>query len=107
MCAGAQGKFWEYSDQLFASQPEWAALAIATPKFESLATVLSLDMTTWHSCMNEHVMAGMIQADYDRGVKANVRSTPTFFVGDQVIEGADKAPAFRAALDKALAGAGK
>ena len=107
MCAGAQGKFWEYSDRLFTSQAEWAGLAVATPTFESFATTLSLDMTAWRSCMSEHVMAGMIQADYDRGVKANVNSTPTFFAGDQVIEGADRAPAFRAALDKALAAAGK
>lgn len=107
MCAGAQGKFWEYGDQLFASQSEWAALEVATPKFESIATSLSLDMPAWRACMSEHVMEAMIQADYDRGVKANVNSTPTFFAGDQVIEGADKAPKFRAALDKALAAAGK
>jgi protein-disulfide isomerase len=107
MCAGAQGKFWAYGEQLFMTQPEWAAMTVATPKFESLANGIGLDMGAWTSCMTEHVMQAMIQADYDRGVKANVNSTPTFFVGDQVIEGADKAPAFRAALDKALAAAGK
>jgi len=104
MCAGAQGKFWQYGDSLFNSQPEWAAMQVATPKFESYATSLGLDMSAWRSCMTDHVMEGMIQADYDRGVKANVNSTPTFFVGNVVVEGAEKAPAFRAALDKALAG---
>ena len=107
MCAGAQGKFWEYGDALFNSQPEWAAMPAATPKFEALAKSLSLDQDAWRSCMSEHVMQGMIQADYDRGVKANVNSTPTFFAGDAVIEGAVSAPAFRAALDKALAAARK
>ncbi|MEP7346700.1 MAG: thioredoxin domain-containing protein [Gemmatimonadaceae bacterium] len=107
MCAAAQGKFWEYGEALFKSQAEWAAVEVATPNFEAMATSLSLDMPAWRSCMSEHVMEPMIQADYDRGVKANVNSTPTFFVGNQVIEGADKAPAFRAALDKALAGIGK
>ncbi|MBV6521198.1 MAG: hypothetical protein MNPFHGCM_01325 [Gemmatimonadaceae bacterium] len=103
MCAGAQGKFWEYGDLLFKTQPEWSALQIATPTFDSLATSVPLDMVLWRACMEENVMEPMIQADYDRGVKANVNSTPTFFVGNVVIEGAEKAPAFRAALDQALA----
>ncbi|MFN8571808.1 MAG: thioredoxin domain-containing protein [Gemmatimonadaceae bacterium] len=104
MCAGAQGKFWEYGDKLFATQPEWSREATATPAFDAIGTGLGLDMTAWRACMTEHAMAGMIDADYDRGVKANVNSTPTFFVGDQVIEGAEGAAKFRAALDKALAG---
>lgn len=107
MCAGAQGKFWEFGDALFATQQQWAAQTSATATFDSLGTSLGLDMTKWRACTTEHVMASMIDADYERGVKANVNSTPTFFVGQQVIEGAEKAPAFRAALDKALAEARK
>lgn len=105
MCAGAQHKFWEFGDRLFATQEQWAGLGIATPSFDSSASQLGLDMTAWRDCMRSHVMAPMIQADYDRGVKANVNYTPTFFIGQEVIEGAAKTPAFRAALDKALAAA--
>jgi protein-disulfide isomerase len=45
----------------------------------------------------------MINADRQRAEDAGVGATPTFFIGDQRIEGAVPLPEFRAALDKALA----
>jgi protein-disulfide isomerase len=70
--------------------------------FRRHAQELQLDQQAWGACMSEHVMVPMIRADYDRGVQANVRSTPSFFIGDTVIEGAQGIAEFRTAIDRAL-----
>lgn len=102
MCAGAQHKFWPMHDRLFETQEEWAGSADPLPKFRALARELQLESSAWETCMSDHIMLPMIQADYDRGVQANVRSTPSFFIGETVIEGAQGIGEFRTAIEKAL-----
>jgi protein-disulfide isomerase len=106
MCAGAQGKFWEFQDALFAEQEKWSVLADAAPSFEAMAARLGLDVPAWKSCVSSHVMEPMIRADLQRGSSAGVNATPSFLIGDTKLEGAARAPAFRDAIDKALAAAG-
>jgi protein-disulfide isomerase len=106
MCGAAQGKFWEFHDRLFEQQDKWALMADPTPALEAIASELKLDLAAWKACTTTHLMQPMIRADYARGVQANVNSTPTFFVGNQVLEGAQRAPAMREAINKALAAAG-
>ena len=102
MCAGAQGKFWPMHDWLFETQNEWAGVADPVEIYRRHVRELQLNEPAWGKCMTEHVMVPMIRADYDRGVLANVRSTPSFFIGDTVLEGAQGIAEFRKALDKAL-----
>jgi predicted DsbA family dithiol-disulfide isomerase len=45
-----------------------------------------------------------VEADRDRMQRAGVQSTPSFFVGNQAIAGAQPTAVFRQALDAALAG---
>jgi protein-disulfide isomerase len=69
--------------------------------FASLAGKTGANMTAWNKCMKDHLTLPMIQADRERVVAARVNSTPTFFVGSQILEGADVPLA--AAIDSALA----
>jgi len=103
MCGGAQGKFWEFHDALFDTQTKWAPESDPIPSYEGIVAKLGLDLTAWKSCMTDHVMAAMVQADYDRGVQAGVKSTPSFFIGNEVIASAGGPAVFRPALDRALA----
>ena len=105
LCAGAQGKFWELHDRLFATQQQWSDLPEAAATFDSLARASGLDEAAYGECMTSDVMLPVIEADRDRMRRLGVNSTPTFFVGDQRIEGAQPTQVFRAALDAALAGA--
>jgi protein-disulfide isomerase len=50
--------------------------------------------------MAKHQTLPLIQADRDKARAAGVNSTPTFFVGSQILAGADKDVA--AAIDAAL-----
>jgi protein-disulfide isomerase len=103
MCAGAQGKFWEMHDALFAAQAAWSARPAV---FDSLAGAVGVDVAAWRQCVGSKAMRRLIQSDYDRSQRAGVNSTPTFIIGDQTIEGAQPADVFRRALDSALARAG-
>ncbi len=101
MCGGAQDKFWPMHDLVFASQKEWAATTNPLPIFGRLAKEAGLDTAAWNSCMKDHVMLPMIQADYQRGASAGVKSTPTFLVGDVKLEGNAPIEAFRQAMKQA------
>ena len=102
MCASVQGKFWQMHDALFASQKEWEGLDDPNAMFASLAGKAGVNLASWQKCMKDHLTLPMIQADRERVVAARVNSTPTFFVGDQIIPGADAklGPAIDSALAK-------
>lgn len=101
MCAGAQDRFWPAHDRIFAAQGEWAAVADPLPIFGRIARELKLDLPAWNACMSGHVMRAMIQADYQRGAAAGVKSTPSFLVGSVLIDGNAPIEAFRSAMKQA------
>lgn len=103
MCASAQGKFWQYHDALFRTQDEWGRPGDVSPTFDSLATAVGADVAKFRACTRSHVMRALVEADRDRMERAGVRSTPTFYVGNKQIVGAQPAAVFRQALDAAVA----
>lgn len=105
MCASVQGKFWEMHDAIFRTQDQWAELADPKTMFDSLATSLGVAPGPYRACVESDATRPMILADQARATTAGVKATPTFFLGNDQIEGAVPLPEFRAALDRALAGA--
>ena len=103
MCAGAQGKFWEMHDALFANQPKWEALPSPAPFFESLARAAGVDVARWRRCVESGKMKPLILADQDRARIAGAASTPSFMIGDKLLVGAQPIENFRSAIDSALA----
>lgn len=103
MCASAQNRFWEMHDALFDSQQQWAGLQNAVPMYDSLASKIGIDMAAWRDCMTNHRTRTLIELDYERSERQGVQSTPSFFVGDQGIAGAEPYPVFRDAIERALA----
>jgi protein-disulfide isomerase len=103
MCASAQDKFWPMHDSLFASQPRWESLPNPAPVFDSLAGRVGALMPAWRDCVAKHLTRPLIEADYSRLQASGVRSTPTFFVGDQKIEGDEPYPFFRQVVQAQLA----
>ncbi len=106
LCAGAQGRFWEYHDALFDTQAEWSGLPAGTTYFDSLSARAGIDQARLRSCMDSRAMRALVEADYQRSVSSKVRSTPTFFVGNGIrLEGAQPIAAFREAIATARRGA--
>ena len=99
LCAGAQGRFWEYHDALFDTQSEWSKLPHGTSYFDTLSTRAGVDGSRLRSCMESGTMRGLVEADFQRGMEAKVGSTPSFFIGnDTRLEGVQPIAAFRQAI---------
>jgi protein-disulfide isomerase len=106
MCASAQGKFWPMHDSLFVSQERWETLPNAMPAFDSLAARIGVAMPAWRDCVARHLTRPLIDADAERLRSSGVRSTPTFFVGDQRLEGFQPYSFFRQVIEAQLAKGG-
>ena len=105
MCAAAQNKFWEMHDALFASQDKWVPLPKPGPMLESLATSVGVEVNALRACVSSHKMLPLIEADHEKAVRAGVRATPSFFIGNQLLEGVQMPADLRKVLDAALANA--
>jgi protein-disulfide isomerase len=106
MCASVQNKFWPMHDSLFTSQERWETLANAMPSFDSTAAHIGVSMPAWRDCVAKHLTRPLIEADYERSRTAGVKSTPTFFVGDQQVAGFQPYSFFRQVVEAQLAKAG-
>jgi protein-disulfide isomerase len=102
LCAGAQDNFWPFAEQLFARQVSLEKAATVQPVFDSLAGKLGLDMAEFGRCQRRQAIRSLVESDIQQATKAGVRSTPSFLVGDFLVEGAVPYPEFRKAIDTAL-----
>jgi len=103
MCASVQNKFWPMHDALFTSQASWENLPDAMPTFDSTAARIGVAMPAWRDCVARHLTRPLIEADYSRSQSAGVKSTPTFFIGDQQVAGFEPYAGFRQVVEAQLA----
>lgn len=106
MCAGVQGRFWEMHDAIFRTMGQWAGMPEPHTLFDSLATGVGVNRGAYRSCIETRATRALIESDAQRVSEAGVGATPTFFVGDEKIEGAAGLADFRAVVERALARAG-
>jgi protein-disulfide isomerase len=102
LCAGVQGKFWEYSDGLFERQSAIARMPTIEPTLDRLARANALDLTGFAHCRKSKAIAQLIASDMAQAQRSNIRSTPSFLVGNFLVEGAIPYADFRHAIDTAL-----
>jgi protein-disulfide isomerase len=96
-CAGEQGKFWEYHDELLsASRLEQAALL-------EYARTLKLDEKQFDACVSSGKYRADIQRDVQEGTQAGVSGTPGFFINGVPLSGAQSAEAFTRLIERELA----
>jgi protein-disulfide isomerase len=103
MCAGAQGKFWEMHDALFANQAKWESTSSPASVFDSLAQANGVEMRRWRDCVSTGKMKPLIAADLDRASRAGAGATPSFMIGDKILTGAQPINVLREVIDSALA----
>jgi protein-disulfide isomerase len=108
MCAGAQGKFWQMHDRLFATQREWSSQTDAVQRFERLAQALQLDMAAYRDCTANDRTAPIIINDAMQAAEAGIRGTPAFILissaGQRSLSGAVPFDQFAREMDSLLAG---
>ncbi|MFA5162965.1 MAG: thioredoxin domain-containing protein [Patescibacteria group bacterium] len=102
-CAGAQGKFWEMHDALFANQDSLkASEADLDINLRSLALDLKLNTDDFSACLNDKAYLDNIRANLEDGEALGVEKTPTWFIGRHRVTGHMEKEQFNALIEKYL-----
>lgn len=101
-CAGEQGKFWEFADDMFVNQE-----SLGTTYYSSLATKFGLNKSQFDSCVSSGKYLDKIRAQSQSGGAAGVTGTPGSFIIDQdgnaiPIQGALPYESVASAIDELL-----
>jgi len=87
--AGAQGKYWEMNEKLYATQAEWSNLADPSDKFAQYATAIGLDGAKVKDAIKNQTYKTKIDKDTADGTTLQVNSTPTIYVDGKVMTAHD------------------
>ncbi len=102
LCAGAQGKYWEYHKRLFDRQRQWSRTDRVIPYLEVYAREFDLEVEEFTSCLKSGEMSKYLKQDQAEARARKVRTTPTVFVGDRRIVGAKEFSLYKGVIDKQL-----
>jgi protein-disulfide isomerase len=81
-CAGEQGKFWEFHDELFQSK------RLQIPDLKQEARELKLDTTRFDQCLDSGEQIATVKKDSQEGQRLGILGTPSFFVNGHFMSGA-------------------
>jgi len=103
LCAADQNKFWPYHDTLFANQRGENIGTFNRTSLRQIAQAVGLDMGQFDRCFDSGVKRRDVNDFLMEGRQRGVQSTPTFYINDQQILGAQPLEAFVNAIEQALA----
>jgi protein-disulfide isomerase len=98
-CAGEQGKFWEYHDQLFANQ---GGLAFTQSKLEQYARALGIKAANFNRCLTSEKYRKKVEGETAVAASLGARGTPTFFVNERLMVGAQPFKVFQNVINEEL-----
>lgn len=104
-CAGEQGAaaYWSMHDILFETISNWSNNR-ANDIFADYAQDLALDVALFRECQESGRYDEAITTDLNLGQSRGVRSTPSFFINDQPLIGAQPLETFNNAIQVVSAG---
>jgi len=97
LCAGEQGKFWEYHDVLFYSQQ------FSVAELKQHARVLKLNGERFDECLDSGSMADRVKKDAEEGKSLGLTGTPSFFVNGHFFSGAVDYDTLKQMIEQQLA----
>ena len=98
-CAGEQGKFWPFHDQMFSDQSK-----LTPADLKADAKKLGLDGAKFDACFDKAKFKSEIESDMAQGKDLGVDGTPAFFINGRPLTGAQPFPKFESTIDEELAG---
>lgn len=83
-----QGKYWEMNNLLYDMQSEWSSLSISDrgKAFLGYAKQLSMDEDQFKTDLARKEIQDKIRTDRALASKISVNSTPTFYVGSELLD---------------------
>ena len=97
LCAGEQGKFWEYHGRLFKDES-----APSEAGFQQIARDLGVDLEAFKKCTSSGKHKKAVEASMMEGRRLGVTATPTFFINGRILMGAVPAEEFTRIIDEEL-----
>ena len=99
LCANEQNTsfFWKMHDWMFANQKNLNPDAI-----KAEASKLGLKADDFNSCLDSNKFLAQINHEIEEGQRVGVKSTPTFFVNGQLINGAQPIEVFEELINDVL-----
>ncbi len=97
LCAGDQGKFWEYHDKLYAAPPD-----ATDGRLKALAEETGLNVAQFEECTSSRKHRTDVDRDVEQGFGLGVNSTPSFFINGRMLSGAQPYDAFAKIVDEEL-----
>ena len=98
-CAEAQGKFWEYHDQLFKNQ---GGLAFTEAKLKQYAGDIGLNAGVFGTCLGTGKYREKVERETAAAANLGGRGTPFFIVNQRPLVGAQPYVVFQKMIDEEL-----
>jgi len=102
ICAGSQGKFWEYHNVLFES-----AGKLDITQLKADAKTIGLNSSEFDKCLDSGASADKVQKALGEAQELGLTGTPSFFINGHFYSGAMKYDALREVVEQELAAAGR
>ncbi len=80
MAAHRQQKFWPFHDQLFANYNQ-----LSEQKIEEIAQEMGFEQEAFNKMLQDPALLEQIKRDYQQGVAAGVRGTPSLYINGQLV----------------------
>lgn len=101
--AGEQGKFFEFSHELFSALPDSGHPDIPDELVLGIVADLGLDVERFSTQWADPAHREAVLADTQEGQALGVSSTPSFVIGTQFVSGAQPLATFEQIIDEQLA----
>jgi len=103
-CANLQKKFWPMYDKIFLNKDK---KEITSEDLKSYAQQIGIDTGKFSLCLSSDQTKSLILEDVSDAEVLGVRGTPTWFIGNQKVEGPLSGNDFKKIIDKLLSEAEK
>ncbi|OGF42184.1 hypothetical protein A2555_02820 [Candidatus Falkowbacteria bacterium RIFOXYD2_FULL_39_16] len=103
-CANLQNKFWPMYDKIFLNKSKDK---ISSEDLSSYAEQIGIDANKFSECLSSDKTKSLILEDTSDAEDLGVRGTPTWFIGNQKVEGPLSGNDFKKIIDKLLSEAEK
>lgn len=100
-CAGEQDKYFEMHDKLFEAQRDWD-LGSPSQMFKTFARSLGLNANQFNSCYDTGKYEQAIEADLNLAARVGASKTPTFFINQTILIGAQEFVEFEKVIEREL-----
>jgi protein-disulfide isomerase len=100
VCAADQGRYFEYTDALFAIAD--FELRLSPIGFRQAAEAVGLSLDSFDDCVESGRYLALVSQNQDAARDANVTGTPTFFLNDERINGSVPFQVFRETIERLI-----